>query len=163
MPDRPDPSAGPDLKFMYCVSSGSYSDYRVLCVCDSQKRAKAVAAAMRADDDGYRQDAQTETIAFVDYDPVKVDVYSLSVEVWDNGTTTTERDYTHSEWPFDAFVPLVRVAWRWVRAPVHKNKGGRLDVHGTDQEAVRRVFSDRRAQLLAEDAFRLKREVKGHA
>ena len=41
--------------------------------------------------------------------------------------------------------------------------GNQLVVTGTDLEAVRRVFSDRRAQLLAEDAFRLKREAKGRA
>jgi hypothetical protein len=53
------------------------------------------------------------------------------------------------------------VTWRWVRAPVHDGKGGRLEVYGTDEQRVRQTFSDRKAQLLTEDAFRMRREAKG--
>ena len=147
----------------WVVSSGAYSDYRVVCVCDSKKRAQTVAAAMRGDPDGYRGDARVEQLPFVNFDPEKVPVYHRSVVVMDNGTTTSESQRVSYEWPFDQWEPLDPVSWRWVRAPVYAGKGGRLDVRGTDEERVNRVFSDRRAQLLAEDAFRRSPEKQGRA
>lgn len=147
-------------KVMYCVARGVYSDYRVMCVCDSQARAKAVAKAYNAGEDSYSE-ARVETISFVDYEPEQVTLYHLMVEVFDDGTTSEQTERETTEWPFDSWDPLVRVAWRWVRAPVYHGKGGRLDVHGTDLEAVRHVLSDRRAQLMVDDAFRKRKEAKG--
>ncbi len=151
-------------KTMYAVASGEYSDYRVVCVCDSEARAEAVAASLRDDSDGWRRDARVESINYVDHPPEKVTVHHASVEVFDDGTTREQRQpWQTTEWPFDHWEPLDAVSWRWVRAPMYNCKGGRLDVRGTDQERVRRVFSDRRAQLLAEDAFRMKAEATGRA
>lgn len=149
---------------MWAVATGQYSDYRVLCVCDSKERAEQVAAALRADSDGDRSDARVESMPFVDYDPEKVTVFHMTVTVWDDGTVDEDREpWSTSEWPFDQWEPLDRVAWRWVRAPMHKGNGGRLDIRGTDRARVRRVYSDRKAQLLAEDAFRMKKEATGRA
>lgn len=149
-----------DQETMFAVSRGSYSDYRVLCVCDSRARAQKIVKAYNADEDN-RGNARVEELYFVDYDPQKVTLYHLEVEVRDNGTTSEQGERQTSEWPFDPWNSHVRVAWRWVRAPIHNGKGGRLEVHGTDLEAVRHVLSDRRAQLLADPAFRHKREAKG--
>lgn len=148
---------------MYCVSSGSYSDYRVICVCESKERAEEVAAAMRADSDGWRRDATVEQIAYVDYKPELIPVYQMNAEIMDNGEVTESPLHQSNEFPFDSLYPFVRVSWRWVRAPMHHDKGGRLEVRGYDLEAVRHVYGDRKAQLQVEDAFRMTREAKGRA
>jgi hypothetical protein len=150
---------------MYVVSSGSYSDYRVLCICDSKERAEQVAAALRADSDGWRSDAGVETLPLVTTTPEKVITYDWQIEIWDDGTTTCERKNTRTEWPFDPLYgeSITRVSWRWVRAPVHKNKGGRLEVKGTDRTRVAKVFTEKRAQLLSGPGLRDRSEAKGRA
>jgi hypothetical protein len=83
--------------------------------------------------------------------PQKVTVLSRSVELWDNGTVEDGREHTRDEWDYEAAPP---VKWRWVRAPFHDNKGGRLDVEGADHKRVRKVFSEQRARLLADPVAR---------
>jgi hypothetical protein len=144
------------------VSTGSYSDYRMLCICPSKRDAQAVAAKMRADKHGWRRDARVEPLPVVTADVKKVDILMLTVTLWDDGSESEAGERVRSEWPFDALLDdAVPVSWRWVRAPCHNNRGGRLDVAGTDHVRVRKTFSEKRAQLVAEDAFRLQREKKG--
>lgn len=148
-------------RFMWAVNSGSYSDYRVVCVCDSKERAESVAKALREDEGGYHRDAQAEEMAFVDYEPSKVRVYFRSVEVLDSGTTGKASEDVREQWPFDSSHTLVSVEWRWVRAPYIAHIGGRLDVHGIDEERVAKVFTEKRALLLADAVYRAQREAKG--
>lgn len=147
---------------MYTVERGAYGDHRVMLVCKTKRQATAIAKAYNADPDSWGEDAYVGSLPIM-ATAEKVTVYGLLCEVWDDGTVTTEREHIKTEFTFDMLNALYNqpVTWRWVRAPVHRNKGGRLEVHGTDLERVRRVYSDRRAQLLAEDAFRMKREAKG--
>jgi mRNA-degrading endonuclease toxin of MazEF toxin-antitoxin module len=44
---------------------------------------------------------------------------------------------------------------------MHHDQGGRLEVWGTDHERVRKVYGDRRALIISDDAFRAQREVTG--
>jgi hypothetical protein len=152
-----------DALVMWGVSSGSYSDYGVHCICDSKERAETVAAAMRVRVDGtpYCDDAFVEEFALITSDPEIVTLHKMSVEVLDDGTTRAESITSKKIWPFARWEATHRVSWRWVRAPYIHRIGGRLDVEGTDLEAVRHVYSDRRAQLLAVDAFRMKEEAMG--
>lgn len=150
------------VRRIYCVSSGAYSDYRVLCACPTKKDAKAVAAKLKTDEDGWRTDARVEEFEMVTADVEKVEILMLSTTLWDDGTETHTSERIRSDWPFDTtFDDGIPMTWRWVRAPMHKNQGGRLDVSGTDFELVRKTYSDKRAQLIAEDAFRRKGEAKG--
>lgn len=155
------------MKKVYAVVSGAYSDYRVLCVCPTKDVASLLASRIRRDEDSWYRDVGVEEMVFVDDGNIpQVRTLRLSENVWDStpiqGTSTSDyQEHVSTDWPFDSYTDTPRVAWQWVRAPIHQNAGGRLYVWGTDHEAVRRVFSDRRAQLLAEDAFRLKKEAKG--
>lgn len=145
---------------MWTVESGGYSDHRVLCVCPTKKQAEALVEALNSNKSGWSD-------AFIGSLPVATEVnfvttYTMSCEVWDDGTTTETSESVRTELDIDMLWPdrARPVGWRWVRAPIHKSFGGRLEVFGTDHEAVRRTFSDRRAQLIAEDAFRKRREAK---
>lgn len=146
---------------MWAVSKGSYSDYRVMCVCDTKKAAKAVAAKYNGSSSYER--AFVEDILVVDDDVQQVLVLSLSTTLWDDGHETEPREDVRAEWPFDALYGTPNVSWRWVRAPIHRGGGGRLDVHGVDHERVRRVFSEQRAALITDDAYRARREMTGGA
>lgn len=107
--------------------------------------------------------AEVESLPYFDRSPERIEVHERQENVWDDGTTSDLSVRVKVEWEHDMLYPerIAPVLWRWVRAPMHKGKGGRLEVYGTDPERVARVFSDRRAHLLAEDTFRMKREAKG--
>lgn len=142
---------------MWAVSSGSYSDYRVLCVCATKKDAERIIA--RAADE-FADEMRVEQKILADDTTAPEEILNLTVNLWDDGTEGGHREWVRAQWPWDyGYAPPVK--WRWVRAPIHDNKGGRLEVSGSDHERVRRVFSDRRAQIKAEDALRLKPETGG--
>ena len=149
------------MSSLWAVTKGSYSDYRVLCICDSKERAKRIASLPAKD--SWSDDRNVEEILFFDRDPVTVTTYSISEELLDDGTTHAYREDIRSEWEFDMLYPERNrpAIWRWVRAPYIENRGGRLDVSGTDLERVRKVFSDRKAMLRSDDAMRAKRESHG--
>ena len=146
---------------LWAVTKGSYSDYRVLCICDSKDRAKRIASLPAKD--RYSDDRQVEEILFFDRDPVTITTYSMSEELLDDGTTNAFHEDLRSEWEFDMLYPAHNrpVVWRWVRAPYIEKRGGRLNVSGTDLERVRKVFSDRKAMIRTDDAMRAKRESHG--
>ncbi len=147
-------------EWVWAVSRGSYSDYRVLCICPDERTAKAVAQHVNDSGDGYGYDAaEVEQIPYIT-EPKTITTYGMSCEVWDNGTTSETRDTIRRESSAAMLWPEYNrpVHKRWVRAPIHNNRGGRLEVHGTDLERVRRVFSDTRARLITDDALRARRE-----
>lgn len=143
---------------MWAISRGEYSDYRVLAVCASEAVAKEQLARMG----GIEYDAaRLESIPLLTEVVDQVQVLRMSVTIWDDGTTSNDFTSMTETWPFDSWEPVVPVSWRWVRAPMHKGIGGRLDVRGTDHERVRRVLSDRRAELLATPSMAQRQEIKG--
>jgi hypothetical protein len=147
---------------VHVISSGSYSDYRVHAVVKGSK-ADAERLAERANGikDTYHDDYEIETLPVVTPDVERVSILHIQEQIWDDGTTTDRHEQTSVEWPFDTLYDLSEMTWRWVRAPMHKNRGGRLEVRGTDHERVRKVFSDRRAALMVDDALRAVRERQG--
>lgn len=144
------------------ISSGSYSDYRVHAVVDGTREEAEALAARAQRHQGYG-DYEIETLPVVKPDVQRVSILLLTATVWDNDLVTDQRERTETTWPFDSPWDVRDVSWRWVRAPIHQNKGGRLDVHGTDHERVRKVFSDRLAMLRTDDAMRAVGEMTGGA
>lgn len=144
---------------MWAVAKGSYSDYRVLCICPDKKTAEKIAADVNG--------CSSWGEAFVEQFPLlsesrKVTTYELRCEVWDDGTTSETRYDERVEHEADMLYPERKapVMKRWVRAPAHKKQGGRLEVYGSDRERVRRVFSDTRAELLATPSLRMRKEFR---
>lgn len=152
---------------MWAISKGSYSDYGVMCLCTSKAEAEELLAKMQGEPDEWGD--RPYSAAFVESFPVvtpdveQIVALCLSAEVWDDGTASEVRESTRTEWPFDTLNhgSNWRVHWRWCRPPVAKGKGGRLDVQGTDHKLVRKVFSEKRAQLIAGDGLRASNENSG--
>lgn len=142
---------------VWCVSKGSYSDYRVLCVCPNRAVAELIAQDINRGDS--YADAQVEQLPMI-RESRRVTVYGLQEEIWDSGKTSGRRETTRVEHEADLLYPENNrpVFKRWVRPPIQNERGGRLEVHGTDLERVRKVFSDTRAQLLTDDALRARKE-----
>lgn len=147
-----------DPNNMWVISQGEYSDYRVLAICASKELADAQVALITGGEDSYGA-ARVEEMMFLAEVVQPVVSLALSVTIWDDGATSHERESMRSDWPWEFYGGPV--SWRWVRAPIHNGKGGRLDVNGTDLERVRRVFSDRRAELLATPSMAMRKEIKG--
>lgn len=142
---------------VWLVSSGSYSDYRVLCAAPSKKAAQDIVDALNATDEWAEY--------FVEQVPViehaeRVTVYGLEAIITDAGTVREESVRDRDEWNVNPLYPerLRPVTVRWVRAPIYNGRAGRLEVYGTDQERVRKTFSDMKAQLLADPVLRKRRE-----
>lgn len=137
------------MKTIYAISSGSYSDYRVLAVCEDEATAEAWAKALREEPDGWRTDANVESMLMLEAgEPViKRHCVDLRQELSDNGT---ERPYNVSE--SDEYeigsiqdAPPKRPSVRFVRAPMHNGKGGRLEITGQTLKAVMKVYSEQYA------------------
>jgi hypothetical protein len=152
-----------EVETVWALSRGSYSDYRVLCIVrGGEDEAKLLAArANAAGDELYEDPYEAEELAVVDPDVQKVEILTLTSEIFDDGRTKESDPRIRVEWPFDALYGTPSLRWRWVRAPMYRDKGGRLEVWGTDHERVRRVFSDRRAMLMTDDAMRARTEAEG--
>lgn len=142
---------------VWLVSSGSYSDYRVHCAAPSKKAAQGIVDALNGDDEWIKY--------FVEQVPViekaeRITVYGIEAIIEDAGTVREESVRDRDEWNIDPLYQqrLRPVTVRWVRAPIYNGKGGRLEVFGTDLERVRRVFSDTRAQLIADPGLRARKE-----
>lgn len=117
---------------VYAISSGSYSDYKVLAVTEDKKTAEAWAAALRSDPDGWCSDAEVEELTYIPtgLGSFTVTTYRASVTLWDDGKeespycdACTENAISVLNGP-----PPSRPAVRRVRAPIHRDKGGRIDI-----------------------------------
>ena len=153
MTDYIDPADGT----VWVVSSGSYSDYRVLCAAPSKKAAQEIVDVLNGADEWIKY--------FVERVPViekaeRITVYGIEAIISDAGTVRKETVRDRDEWNVDPLLPerLRPVAVRWVRAPIYNGQAGRLEVYGTDRDRVRKTFSDMKAQLLADPALRSRRE-----
>jgi hypothetical protein len=139
------------MSVIYAISSGSYSDYRVLAVFSSKKVAQETLRRWNGTNDSWSS-GQVEEFPFYDAVPEPETVFSMIQELWDDGTEGRLNERAHTDMPFDRLFdvpPKGRPSVRFVRAPVHQGKGGRLEVRGTDIKKVQKAFRDRKAQWQA--------------
>jgi hypothetical protein len=139
---------------IYAVTTGSYSDYRVRSLFTSKKLAKTAAEATGKEDDSWYSDAEVEEFYLYDHVPEPVTEFYYQAELWDDGRVTNEhqRSETRLPWTHLWGVPPKRPDVRYVRAPMYKGKAGRLEVRGSNEQAVKQSFSDNKARILAEKA-----------
>lgn len=150
-----------DQKIMYALSQGDYSDYRVIGICETREIADATAARINGlEGRSSYYEVNVEEIAVLDESVHQIIVHHMSVEILDDGTTAHERSHDRTLWSYE-LTEIAEAKWRWVRAPYIQDRGGRLNVHGTDLERVRKVLSEQRAALLADPAYRDRVEMTG--
>lgn len=142
------------------LTGGSYSDYQVYAVFPTRGSAEEALANYQAtESDGWGGPDMVEAIPFYGPGdkPRQVVTHDWQINVWDDGTTSSPHAHDspgpwkdqRTEWDFHQLYPAgPRPSVRWVRAPIHNNKGGRLEVRGTDERAVAQAFSDNLARIL---------------
>lgn len=142
---------------VWVLSHGEYSDYRVMCACPSKDAAELLAARFNSTTSSY-DSASVEELPICGPDTQQVEILHVTANLWDNGKESETKTSIRTVWPFADFAGMPSaVSWRWVRAPVHNSAGGRLDVEGVDHERVRKVFGERRAQILADETGQLRK------
>lgn len=123
----------------WIVVSGEYESYSVLCACPGEASAKALAAKLEKEPD--IDCPRAVWLPTFDASVEKQTVLTISVNLWDDGSRQELHRDTDEWWPW-YFILVRPVGWRWVRAPVHEGKGGRLEVWGTNHEAVEVKFRE---------------------
>lgn len=145
---------------MWAVSSGEYSDYGVICLCATEELANRIVEQIGHD--GYGAPF-VEEFDIATTLPTPSITLRLECFISDTGQVIerAEHRYTHWVYEFDEPPKTPPVEWRWFRSEYGygykygtKEVGGELQVYGVDHERVQRVYSDRKAELLALDHMR---------
>lgn len=133
------------MKTIFAVSRGSYSDYRVLAVFEDEADAKAWAAAMSVDGGYDHPEVEEFCLVVKGTSPYMVTTYYRSITFWDDGVIEDCGVHSSTDWAIALYdgMPPVRPHLRFVRAPCHDGRGGRLDIRGSTAESVNKVGNDR--------------------
>jgi hypothetical protein len=135
------------LREIFTVEAGCYSDHAVLGVFSDEATAAQWCEAIKTDPDGWHRDAWVGRILLVEsgVKPTKVTRWMQHVELWDDGRTETKGPQSQTEYAIATLwgLPPKRPKVRYVRAPVHNDKGGRLEVVGDSERVVVKVVSER--------------------
>jgi len=136
----------------YALAGGSYSDYRVYAVFAEEADAQAALDAYAASKDAFSWGGPDRVEVHRFYPkgvlPTRVTAYGTEGEIFDDGTASEERHSERTEWDYDQSHPVGPRPWvRFVRPPVLENKGGRLEVWGTDPKGVAQAFGENKARI----------------
>lgn len=149
-------------KTMWCVSSGEYSDYRILCVAEDRQVAERVTEKLRTDPGSWDRDARVEEIAFADEHTAPETTLRIQQVIPDDGSCGEAHESIEELWPWETHRGAgAECRWRWIRAPVYGGRAGRLEVWGSDLERVRKVFTEKKAALMADPSRSMQIEMKG--
>lgn len=144
---------GSELRELWTVESGSYSDWRIHAVFENEEDAETWAAAIRGEEGGWHSDASVGRLTLVPagVKPRRITTWEMEAELWDDGRVLNERVHSYTEYPITALhgPPPKRPCVRYVRAPIHGGYGGRIEVRGATEKSVRKVFSERVAMWKA--------------
>lgn len=136
-------------KTVWAVSRGSYSDYQVLYICDTEERATAVAAAYNAGLPNTYDEAYVEDFPFINGEFTAGTVLTMNAYLRPDGTAIPGVDQEES-WVGAVGASIYRTRLGVVAGGQRLN----LMVEGTDHERVRKSFSERLTQLASDDAYR---------
>lgn len=137
---------------MWAVSSGAYSDYSVRCLLESEEEAERLAARINGIDSSF-DGARVESFPIVTADIERVEMLYIHALIADDGTAETPYERYDMIWAFDPDYAPDEVRWSWLRH-ARSPKGGALRVEGSNHERVRKVFSEQRAVLMSDPAYR---------
>lgn len=126
-------------KKVWAVSTGEYSDYRVLCVAPTKKAAEAIAEGYNEAEASVYSRAEVQEMLYLT-EPAQPTRELIVAGQEHDAYRSSESLFMR--WPWE-YAPTCRA----VVFGSGKHKG--LRVEGTDHERVRKVYSEKRAALLA--------------
>lgn len=133
-------------KYVYAISHSEYSDYSVTCICETEEEANKLRDKLNDETNETVYKYYVERFLLCDSSIQKTLVLSISITLWDDGTESQKVVKWTEEWPFN-YEGNPSCNWRWTRAPIHKEKGGTLEVWGTNFTLVRRTYKEKRLML----------------
>lgn len=129
------------------LTAGNYSDYRVLALFTTREAAVTAEEAHNADVGQWGEQGAIAEFDLYDELPEKDTVWRIEERIAEDGTTSgySETSEARLPWNHGYFMPTR------VQSEYYDHiRPARLRVWGTDQQAVRQAFSDRKAQIRAE-------------
>lgn len=140
------------MKDIFAVSRGEYSDYSVLCVCDSEATANRIADAYNASS-GWST-ARVEPMLLVTEDDKleRMERWQAEAVLHDDGNVTQQRTWPCRSWNFETDGigrPPERPQINYHRAPVLRDEAGFLRVAGKSEQEVLKVLGERIAAFKA--------------
>lgn len=154
-------SGGPRPTTVWGLTRGSYSDYRICAIFERKEDAEA-ALNVRDARIGWGGGEDVEEFSFYPAggSPLTVTTHHWTGEFTDAGDEPRRNKAVEVEWEYNRSDPSgPRPSVRFVRAPIHRDKGGRLEVRGTDLLAVQHAWSDNVARIRANVSLRGKAEL----
>jgi hypothetical protein len=140
-----------DVQQLKIVTTGSYSDLEVFCVCPDEATADAVASAV---------DGAVGTVDMVQsVDELhRRDTLNVNVSISDAGEIVEESEWQYSTYDTGA-IAATPLSWtlhsRMLTLPGHPSIAVLgLTVVGSDHERVRKVAGEVKARLMTDDAWR---------
>lgn len=146
-------------RILWAVSTGSYSDYNVKGLFPTKDLAERAAVELSTVADSWHSDAFVESFLLWSEDdmPEVITYYRVQQTWWDDNRIAEEREDIYTEYELALLWPVPsgdRPHVRWVRAPMHNGKGGRIEITGRSLEGCRKVLSEWRARWVAEGPFK---------
>jgi hypothetical protein len=135
-----------ETKTIWAIVSGSYSEYGIDAVFEDEATAKAWLADLGEDDD--HEDERLEEFKFVASGTVpEVEItYRARAEIWSNGVIDSERISSDKRLIFPGS-NRGRSLFSKIYPPFNHKRS--ISVHGTDRKLVMKVFSEKKAMVIA--------------
>lgn len=129
---------------VYAITSGEYSGYRVLAVCEDKKTAERWARAING-----QQDARVEAMTYIKAGepPRRQHRVDVIETWWDSGQVEDFDCEEVDEYAIASYrgEAPARPVVRFVRAPVHNGRGGRIEVAARTKVEAMKVYSEQKA------------------
>lgn len=144
---------------IYVISTGVYSDYHLICYCPNKKEADQLAA--RLNDAEGAENYRVEWLPLATGDvPLSRHYVGYARINLEDGSIISETEKVTEGWPPLGWEKL-GMSWTWWRGYGSQATDGGLSVIGTDVELAQKVYSEKRAQLIADPVMRSKPDLRG--
>ena len=135
-------------RLVYAFVTGAYSDYGVEALFETRELAQM---AVDVTSESHSYSPRIEEMWLYDEFPERIESWTMTVEVWDDGQVDEVLTRNESAYPWEHLwgIPPERPRVRYVRAPIHHDRGGRIEVYGQDRVGVQKALNDFRARVIA--------------
>lgn len=147
------------MRKVWPVSTGSYSDWNIHALYESKELANQAAEKLSKEGGWIFSDAMVDKPLMVsDQLPVALPVLTLRCRIYENGTVEEGEPEIENDWDFQDGEDLTSQRWGWYT----EGHWGMLSVVGRDHDRVRKVYSDRKAEIVGAWEFWNTMPKQGH-
>lgn len=139
---------------VWLLSRGEYSDYSIIAVYDDEAKARAAYDYYSSIETRYNEPNELEEYEISTAVPRRISCLSISIQVvpFTGDIVGEPNEYEVSEWTFDGTEPTPNDDDKihcQITRPYREGDNIKVYVEGYDHERVRKVFSERLAEVRA--------------